>query len=96
MSRKSLHVVGIVVLALAFGLWRRAHDGRVNAVVASATHRFPALTSGAREGLLVPHADTLRVLVALLDGRDHRGVDWDAFATWPNGAIVTHNWPRPA
>lgn len=64
--------------------------------VASATHRFPGLTSGAREGLLVPHADTIRVLVALLDGRDHRGVDWDAFATWPNGAIVTHNWPRPA
>lgn len=48
------------------------------------------------EVLLVSHADTLRVLVALLDGRDHRGVDWDAFATWPIGAIVTRTWPRPA
>lgn len=45
-------VAGVVVLALAFGLWRRAHDGKVNAVATSATHRVPGLTPGARAVIL--------------------------------------------
>ncbi|WP_269452268.1 hypothetical protein [Tessaracoccus coleopterorum] len=38
---------------------------------------------------LVSHADTLRVLVTLLDGGTHRDVDWEAWASWDNGRVVT-------
>lgn len=36
--------------------------------------------------ILVTHGDTLRVALALLDGRTHRDVDW---APIPNGAVVS-------
>lgn len=35
--------------------------------------------------VLVSHADALRVLLALLDGRGHRAVDW---TPWAPGAVV--------
>lgn len=35
---------------------------------------------------LVSHGDALRVLLAVLDGRDHRDVEWIEFA---NGQVVT-------
>lgn len=37
--------------------------------------------------LLVSHGDTLRILVALLDGGTHRDVDWVTYAAWPNGHV---------
>lgn len=39
--------------------------------------------------LLVSHGDTLRVLVAILDGGGHRDVDWATYITWPNGHVET-------
>lgn len=49
----------------------------------------------ADEVLLVSHADTLRVLVTLLEGKGHRDIDWDRWGTWPNGRMVSRQWPAP-
>lgn len=38
------------------------------------------------EHVLVTHGDTLRIALAVLDGRSHRQVDWSPM---PNGAVVT-------
>lgn len=38
------------------------------------------------EVVIVSHGDTLRILLAVLDGRSHRDVDW---VTFGNGEIVT-------
>jgi len=47
-----------------------------------------ALFGADDEVALVSHADTLRVLVTLLDGGTHRDVDWEAWATWGNARVV--------
>ncbi len=43
--------------------------------------------------LLVSHGDTLRILLAILDGGGHRDVDWVTYITWPNGHIETRTLP---
>ena len=39
---------------------------------------------GDEQILLVSHGDTLRILLAILDGGGHRDVDWVTYAAWPN------------
>jgi probable phosphoglycerate mutase len=41
--------------------------------------------------ILVTHGDTLRVALALLDGRTHHDVDWRQI---PNGAVITRTTGR--
>lgn len=41
--------------------------------------------------LLVSHGDTLRILLAILDGGGHRDVDWVTYITWPNGHIESRS-----
>ncbi|MFT3889661.1 MAG: histidine phosphatase family protein [Arachnia sp.] len=45
--------------------------------------------------LLVSHGDTLRILLALLDGGGHRDVDWVTYITWPNGHVETRSLISP-
>lgn len=40
---------------------------------------------------LVGHGDSLRVLDAVLAGRSHRDVDFEAGSTWGNGTLVERN-----
>jgi len=42
------------------------------------------------EVVLVSHGDTLRILLAVLDGRDYRSVEWHEFG---NGEVRTTTWP---
>ena len=52
-----------------------------------------ASTFGPRdEVLLVSHGDTLRLLVTLLDGGGPADIDWETWAQWPNGFVVSRDW----
>lgn len=52
---------------------------------------------GDDEVVVVSHADTLKLLVTLINGGGHRDIDWDApWATWPNGHLESRRWlPGP-
>lgn len=45
------------------------------------------------EVVLTSHADTLRVLITLIEGGDQRSIDWDRYGSWPNAHIESRSWP---
>lgn len=57
--------------------------------------RIGAFLAGLPEGehVLVSHGDTIRIGLAVLDGRGHRDVVWDDI---PNGAVVSRTIVQPA
>lgn len=57
---------------------------RLTAFVAQLTER--SADQPRTEVVIVSHGDTLRILLAVLDGRDHRDVEWVEFG---NGEVIT-------